>query len=116
MVALQGKLQRIEEHKMDILLGVMELEGKQGEYFRETFIDEGAEVSMQIKSIEPKEGFEIDETKNQEMHEDTPSNEAWKRNLEEIVSLLQETTRELEEQLKLDSDWMKGNEPKEITE
>ena len=73
---------------MDILLGVMEWEGEQGEYFRETFDNEGEEVSMQIKSIEPEEGFEIDETKNQEMHKDTPSYESQIRNLEEMVAQL----------------------------
>ena len=94
---------------MDILLGVMEWEGEQGEYFRETFDNEGEEVSMQIKNIEPKEGFETEEIENQDMHEDTLLNEAQIRNLEEMVAQLQATTEELEEELKLASDWMKGS-------
>ena len=50
------------------------------------------------------------------MHEYTPSNEAWIRNLEGKVAQFQETMRELEEQLKLAGERMKGNEQETITE
>ena len=46
---------------MDTLLETMEFEGEQREYFMETLSDEGIEDSIQIKSIEPKEGFEAEE-------------------------------------------------------
>ena len=58
MVALQEKLQRIGEHKMDTLLEAVEFEGEQREYFRETLRDEGIEDSVQVKSMEPEEVFE----------------------------------------------------------
>ena len=50
------------------------------------------------------------------MHEDTPSDEARIRNLEGLVAQLQATVGELEEQLKLDDERMKGNEQETITE
>ena len=49
------------------------------------------------------------------MNEDTPSDEARIRDLEGTVSQLQETVRELEEQLKLAGEWMKWNEHEKIT-
>ena len=42
----------------------MELEGEKREYFRETLSDEGIEDSMQIKSMEPEEGFEAKEAED----------------------------------------------------
>ena len=95
---------------MDTLLEAMEFEGKQMEYFREILRNERTEDSVQIKSMEPKEGFEVEEVEDQETHEDAPSDEAWIRNLEGMVAQLQATAGELEEQLKLAGKKIKGNE------
>ena len=104
MVALQEQLQSIGEHKMDTLLEAMELEGKQSEYFRETLNDEGTEDSMEIKSMEPEEGFEAEEAEDQEAHKENLSHEARIRNLEGMVAQLQEIAGKLEEKLKLVGD------------
>ena len=52
VVALQEKIQRMEEHKRDTLLESVALEGKQRGYCREILSDEGTEDNMQVKSME----------------------------------------------------------------
>ena len=63
MIALKEKLQRLEGHKLDTLSEVMALEGEQSEEVRETFSDEGAQISKWGKDIEPKEEVEAENQK-----------------------------------------------------
>ena len=101
---------------MDTLLEVMELEGEQSEYARETFSHGGAEIRRWGKSIEPYEGLEAEKANSHDIYKDTPSDEARIQKPEEMVHQLQETIGELEEQLNFAIDQRKEEEQGTMTE
>ena len=89
MTSMKANLWRLEGHKLETLSKVVELVGELSEEVRETFSDEGAQISKWGKDIEPKEEVEAEEVENQEAYKDTPYEESRIQKLEEMVAQLQ---------------------------